>query len=173
MAPVVAPAELVHMSIAPLSTARRRVAAASALVLLVSCGDTAEITGTINQPAGPTQSITVNAATSFVYLTLGDTARVTTVADPAASTAWDVGVFAFNTVVNSGAGGPGETRESTPSPRPAYPTPRSSAAIRSSRASMAGSTARRGRRPRLAPHAPSWWSTALPRRSIPSCGSPH
>jgi hypothetical protein len=110
MAPVVASAELIRMSIATLSNARRRVAALSALVLLVSCGDTAEITGTINQPAGPTQSITVNAATSFVYLTLGDTARVTTVADPAASTAWDVGVFAFNTVINSGAGGPGETR---------------------------------------------------------------
>jgi hypothetical protein len=81
-----------------------------AVAVLSACSDDDGITGTINLPAGPTQTITVNAASGFVYLTLGDTARVATVADAAASTAWDVGVFAFNTVINSGAGGPGETR---------------------------------------------------------------
>lgn len=84
-----------------------------ALVLLLAaaaCGETEEITGTLNQPAGPTRSITVNAANGFVYLALGDTLSVASVADPATSTAWDVGVFAFNTITNSGAGGPGDTR---------------------------------------------------------------
>jgi hypothetical protein len=93
------------------SHALRRVGLAlSTVSLLTACSDSTEVTGPGTTPTGPTQTITVNAAAGFVYLTLGDTARVTTVTDAAASTAWDVGVFAFNTVINSGAGGPGETR---------------------------------------------------------------
>ncbi|MCU0634455.1 MAG: HmuY family protein [Gemmatimonadaceae bacterium] len=89
--------------------ARHLLAALPAVVLLAGCGDTEEVTGP-DATSGPTQSITVNAASGFVYLALGDTARVVTVADPATSTTWDVGIFAFNTIVNSGAGGPGDTR---------------------------------------------------------------
>ncbi|MCU0647269.1 MAG: HmuY family protein [Gemmatimonadaceae bacterium] len=93
----------------PARVARRALLLMAPLISLAACSDTEEVTGPTNS-TGPTQSITVNAATGFVYLTLGDTVRVATVADAAASTTWDVGIFAFNTVVNSGAGGPGETR---------------------------------------------------------------
>jgi hypothetical protein len=82
--------------------------AALALALLAACSDSP--TATPDPSIGRADSITVDASRGFVYITLGDTARVFTAGDPGSSTQWDIGVFAFNTIVNSGAGGPGTTR---------------------------------------------------------------
>ena len=54
-----------------------------------------------------TQLLTVDAASRFAYVALGDPFTVTTVADPATSTAWDFGVYATTVTLNGGAAGPG------------------------------------------------------------------
>jgi hypothetical protein len=53
-----------------------------------------------------TQSVTVDASTTYAYLRLDDTAQVVPVTDPAASDAWDIGIFATTVTLNGGAAGP-------------------------------------------------------------------
>jgi hypothetical protein len=50
---------------------------------------------------------TVDASAAFAYLALGAKADTVTVADPATSTAWDMGFFATSVTLNGGAAGPG------------------------------------------------------------------
>jgi len=71
---------------------------------LVACSDN---TGPGSQSSA---EFTVNAAAAFAYLKLGAPADTVTVADPSASTAWDLGFFATTVSLNGGAAGPGGVR---------------------------------------------------------------
>lgn len=73
------------------------------LVTAAACG-----TDSTSAPskAPVTASLTVDASQSVVYVRLGATAQVVTVADALTSSAWDLGFFATNVTVNGGAVGP-------------------------------------------------------------------
>lgn len=55
-----------------------------------------------------TRAITVDGSTAFAYVALDSVAQQVAVADPAASTAWDFGVFSTTVTLNGGAAGPGD-----------------------------------------------------------------
>lgn len=81
----------------------RALAACAVVPALVACGSddtTAPITPT-------TATITVDASQTFAYVKLGSTAQQVTVADPVASSAWDLGFFATTVSSNGGSAGPG------------------------------------------------------------------
>jgi hypothetical protein len=84
--------------------------AVSALLLgasLTACVDDA--TGPGSAPPA-TGEVTVDASIGFTYLAIdGDSLRSVAVPSPSTSTAWDIGLFGLSTVVNGGAGGPGNT----------------------------------------------------------------
>jgi len=74
---------------------------------LAACSEDA--TGPGAQPPAVGE-ITVDASAGFTYLAMvGDSLRSVAVSDPAASTAWDIGLFGLSTIINGGAGGPGST----------------------------------------------------------------
>lgn len=54
-----------------------------------------------------TAQLTVDASTSYAFVHLGTTATTVTPGDPATSSAWDLGFYATNVIVNGGAVGPG------------------------------------------------------------------
>ena len=78
-------------------------AALLALSALAACG-TDETTAPITPT---TAALTVDASQGFAYVKLGTPAQQVTVADPAASPTWDLGVFATTISTNGGAAGPG------------------------------------------------------------------
>lgn len=55
-----------------------------------------------------TAVLSVDASQGFAYIRLGTPAQIVSVADPSTSSAWDLGFFATNVVVNGGAVGPAE-----------------------------------------------------------------
>ena len=74
------------------------------LTALAACSDDTNPT----EPGSQYATIQLNTATRPAYLSLGTTASVATVADPATSTAWDLAFTSTPTVtVNGGASGPG------------------------------------------------------------------
>jgi hypothetical protein len=77
---------------------------AFAVVALAACGS--DSTGPDVTPP-TTAELTVDASTVTAYVKLGTPAQVVTVADPSTSSAWDLGFFATNVIVNGGAAGPG------------------------------------------------------------------
>lgn len=73
-------------------------------VALGACDD-GETTAPEQQQAG---TLTVDAAQDWAFVGFsGDGAQQVTVSDPAASDAWDIGVFATSVMLNGGAAGPG------------------------------------------------------------------
>lgn len=90
------------MRIRPLSVAARVLGAALLSTGLVAC-NTDDLTTPRKPAAG---AFTVNAATDWVYVSLGDSALVSGVS-PSESAAWDIAFFGTNTTLNGGAAGPG------------------------------------------------------------------
>ena len=84
------------------SVALRRLALAALGPALLACGRD-EVTAPSEPVAG---AVTVDASAGWAYLSLASGATVA-VADPAASTAWDVAFNATNVMLNGGAAGPG------------------------------------------------------------------
>lgn len=82
----------------------RRAPAIAALALLaVACSD-----GTTEPPPlTVTGEITVDASAAPAFVALGEPPSQVTVADPSASSAWDLAFFATQVTVNGGAAGPG------------------------------------------------------------------
>ena len=76
-----------------------------ALAAVVAACGSDSATAPVTPPS--TQVLTVDAASTFAYVALGDPFTVATVANPATSTAWDFGVFATTVTLNGGAAGPG------------------------------------------------------------------
>lgn len=81
-----------------------RLPAAALLVVTAACGSDSSTAPAITPV---TAQLTVNAATTYAYVRLGATAQEVAVTDAATSSAWDLGFFATNVVVNGGAVGPG------------------------------------------------------------------
>jgi hypothetical protein len=81
----------------------RALVAFSGLSLLSACGSD-DPTAPINTS---TATITVDASQGFAYVKLGEEAQLVTVADPASSSAWDLGLFATTVTTNGGSAGPG------------------------------------------------------------------
>lgn len=85
-------------------------AAASCIAVsfaVIACSD--------SDPVGPTgsegpgyDSLTVNAAADWTYVTLGNPAQSVSPGDPASSSAWDLGLYATSVSLNGGAAGPGD-----------------------------------------------------------------
>src|SRR5690606_20350363 len=76
------------------------------IAVLAACSDT---TTEPNENAAPTATLTVDASAGFVYVNLeGNTATEVSVADPATSTAWDLGFNATAVVLNNDTIGPGD-----------------------------------------------------------------
>lgn len=72
--------------------------------LLAACSDGA----TEPEAPQPFRTLTVDASTSWGYADLeGDTARLVSVSDPAASTEWDLGFMTTSVALNGGVAGPG------------------------------------------------------------------
>lgn len=83
---------------------RRVSLAVTILQVAVACSDDA----TAPPPPPPvTAEITIDASAAPAYVKLGDPATQVSVADPAASTEWDLAFFATGVTVNGGAAGPG------------------------------------------------------------------
>ena len=90
------------MSIARFRFARRAVAAAAAVVLpLAACSD-----AVTDPPVLAEGEFTVDASTSWKYVSLSDSAVVAPVS-PRESSAWDIAFFSTNVTLNGGAAGPG------------------------------------------------------------------
>jgi hypothetical protein len=89
-------------SVAP--TAARALTALGIAMLLAACSDGA----TAPEAVEPIRTLTVDASTSWGYANLqGDTARLVSVADPAASADWDLGFMTTAVALNGGDAGPG------------------------------------------------------------------
>ena len=77
------------------------------LVSSVACSDDGPMVAP--EPTGPGyDSLTVNAAADWTYVTLGDPAQFANPGDPTTSSSWDIGFFATSVSVNGGAAGPAE-----------------------------------------------------------------
>lgn len=72
---------------------------------------TSDTTGPTRGQSDPFTTIMLNATAAPVYVALGATAQTVTVADPSASTAWDLAFTSNPTIsVNGGASGPGAVK---------------------------------------------------------------
>ncbi len=81
-----------------------RLRAALVLPLALAACDGADPT----EPAPPrVGELTVDASAAWAFTGLGETARIVSVSDPAASDVWDVAFFATGVMLNGGAAGPG------------------------------------------------------------------
>lgn len=90
-----------------LRTFRRAAGCVALSSLAVACSDSDPAVPT--EPEGPGyDSLTVNAAAGWTYVTLGDPAQLVTPGDPATSSSWDLGLYATSVSLNGGAAGPGE-----------------------------------------------------------------
>lgn len=78
--------------------------AVASCIALAACGSDGT-TAPVITPV--TAQLTVDASTNYAYVHLGETATTVMPNDPATSTAWDLGFFATNVIVNGGAVGPG------------------------------------------------------------------
>lgn len=76
-----------------------------ALAAVLAACSSSDSTAPVTPPV--TAQLTVDATSTYAYVKLGTPAQVVTVADPATSSAWDLGFFATNVIVNGGAVGPG------------------------------------------------------------------
>ena len=72
------------------------------MLTLTACAETDPI-----EPAEQPATLTVDARISWALVALGETATQVAVADPSASTAWDVGFNATRVMLNGGVAGPG------------------------------------------------------------------
>lgn len=81
--------------------AGHRLLALLALPLLASACSTSDVTA---PPARAAGTFTVDASTSWAYISLGDSAVVTPTPSAAESLAWDIGFSATNTALNATAG---------------------------------------------------------------------
>ncbi|MEO7965038.1 MAG: HmuY family protein [Gemmatimonadaceae bacterium] len=75
-----------------------------ALVCVAACSSDSTAPSN-NTPT--TAELTADASAGYSYVKLGTPSQVVTVSDPSTSSAWDLGFFATNVVVNGGAVGPG------------------------------------------------------------------
>jgi hypothetical protein len=75
----------------------------AAAVLLGACADDAV---SPTEPGSQYPTVELNTTSAPAYLTLGATATITPVVDPAASAAWDLGFTSTEVSVNGGASGP-------------------------------------------------------------------
>jgi len=83
-----------------------RLVLAAAMVALAACSD-----GPTAPPVpSSTLSLEVDASAAYAYLQFQDTVLVpVSVADPATSTGWDLGLYATRVTLNGGHAGPGST----------------------------------------------------------------
>jgi hypothetical protein len=82
-----------------------RLAPFLALALATACADADPVAVTDDAT-----TLTVDASAGWAYVRLGETATEVDVADPAASTAWDIAFNATRVMLNGGAAGPGAVR---------------------------------------------------------------
>ncbi len=80
------------------------VAGIAGLVVACSDGDV------VDPPIQDEQVLTVDADGRWAYVALGETANEVTVADPTASTDWDIAFNSTRVMLNGGAAGPGDVR---------------------------------------------------------------
>ncbi len=59
-------------------------------------------------PVAAADSILIDASQSLAFVRLGAPAQVVAVVDPASTSAWDMGFFSTNVILNGGAAGPGQ-----------------------------------------------------------------
>src|SRR5678815_2537988 len=88
----------------PLSLLVRSIALAAVAATVAACSDSS----TAPTPIVSTQTLLVDASTSFQYVKLGNPATIVTVADPSTSSAWDMALFATTVTLNGGQAGPGD-----------------------------------------------------------------
>ncbi|MHB1170275.1 MAG: HmuY family protein, partial [Longimicrobiales bacterium] len=74
--------------------------------LAVACSDG----DVVDPPTQDEQVLTVDADGRWAYVALGETANEVTVADPSASSDWDIAFNATRVMLNGGAAGPGDVR---------------------------------------------------------------
>jgi len=84
----------------------RRLASLGALSALAFAACSQDTAGPV--PVVPvTRSVTLDASAAYAYLALDTISQIVSVADPAGSTAWDMGFFSTTITLNGGAAGPG------------------------------------------------------------------